>query len=238
MDNGWIKLHRKFIEWEWFKMPGMTRLFIYLLLTANHKDKKWRGQIIKRGQLVTGIKSLQNATGLSVQMLRTRLKHLESTSEIKRKSTHHFSLITICNFDEYQGSKKRANTQLTNDQQSNNNQTTTTNKYKTDENEKNEKKKEYTNGFSNFYEAYPIHQNKKRAFDAWQKLKKQNQLPSLDILLAAIINQQENKIERIESGLFTAEWPLPSTWLNGKRWEDEIQSLNNKPIRPEPGEIF
>lgn len=124
MTNGWIKIHRQFIEWEWYSDTNMVRLFLHLLLVANHKDAKWRGHEIKRGQTIAGVNSLSEATGLSVQNVRTCLKRLQETGEINKQSNNRFSFITICNYDKYQavedGANKPDNKQATNKQQATN----------------------------------------------------------------------------------------------------------------------
>ena len=51
--EGWIKLHRKILDWEWYDDINTKVLFLHLLLTANHEEQKWRGKIIERGQLIT-----------------------------------------------------------------------------------------------------------------------------------------------------------------------------------------
>jgi len=100
--EGWIKLHRKFLKWEWYGKSEMVHLFLHLLLNANHEDKKWRGVMVKRGQLITGIKSLSNETHLSFKKIRTCLSLLQKTGEIGRQSGNQYSIITICNYDDYQ----------------------------------------------------------------------------------------------------------------------------------------
>jgi hypothetical protein len=100
--EGWIKLHRKFIEWEWFNISEMVHLFIYLLLLANREPGEWRGIKINRGQLITGRNSLSEGTGISQQTIRTCLSRLKSTSEITIKSTNKYSIITIIKYDDYQ----------------------------------------------------------------------------------------------------------------------------------------
>ena len=50
--EGWIKLHRKILDWEWYTDAPVRILFEHLLLTANSEDKKWRGMTIKRGQTI------------------------------------------------------------------------------------------------------------------------------------------------------------------------------------------
>ena len=100
--DGWIKIHYKFLEWEWFQEDGMVILFINLLLRANYQSKKWKGVVIERGQLITGRKKLSLETGLSEKKIRTCLSRLEQTGEISINSTNRFSIITISNYETYQ----------------------------------------------------------------------------------------------------------------------------------------
>lgn len=100
--EGWVKLHRKIDEWEWADSPSTCYLFLRLMMMANHKDRSWRGQDIKRGQLITSLASLSKRTGLTVRQCRTALKNLISTNEITNKSTNRYRMITITNYDTYQ----------------------------------------------------------------------------------------------------------------------------------------
>jgi len=139
--EGWIKLHRKFIDWEWFQDKNMVHLFLYLLLSANHKDNKWQGVDIKRGQLITGINKLNEKTKISIQSIRTCLSKLKSTGEITIEPTSKYSIITIFNYDSYQtletATNKQNNKESTSDQQTTNKQLTTNNNEKKDKNVKN-----------------------------------------------------------------------------------------------------
>lgn len=98
---GFIKLHRKLQDWEWYKKSEMVHLFIHLLISANSKDKEWQKMIVKRGQLVTGFNSLSDKTGLSVRTLRTCFERLKSTGELSVKTTNKFSIVTVCKYDDY-----------------------------------------------------------------------------------------------------------------------------------------
>lgn len=100
--EGWIKLYRKFLNWEWYKDNNVKVVFIHLLLTANHKDKKWKGKIIKRGQKLTSINHLAQETNLTVQQTRTALNKLKSTSEITTNTTSKYTLITVEKYNDYQ----------------------------------------------------------------------------------------------------------------------------------------
>ena len=135
--DGWIKLHRKFSEWEWYHKSEMVHLFIHLLLNANHDDKKWKGLTVKRGQIITGFHSLSDATGLSIQTIRTCFDRLTKTGEINKQSNKQFTVVTICNYETYQ--IKEENTNKQNNNRTTNNQQTTNNKQelKNNKNEKN-----------------------------------------------------------------------------------------------------
>ena len=142
--QGWIKLHRQLIKWEWFQDSKMVHLFIHLLLLANHEPNKWQGIQVERGQVITGLKALNEATGISTQTLRTCLSRLEKAGNLTSKSTNKYRIITLCNYETYQikesADNKPANKQLTINQQSTNKQLTPNKNDETDEKEKNEKK--------------------------------------------------------------------------------------------------
>jgi DNA-binding transcriptional MerR regulator len=136
--SGWIKIHRKFLEWEWFNKSEAVHLFMYMLLKANHKDGKWQGIEVKRGQFISSLGNISNATGISIQTIRTILKKLEKTNEIELKSTSQFTIVTICKYECYQDENDETNKPLTNNQQTTNKQLTT------NKNEKNEKNNKYS----------------------------------------------------------------------------------------------
>lgn len=130
-DTGWISLYRKFMEWEWYTDANTMRLFLHLLLKANHQDGNWQGKTIKRGQVVTGRKSLSNELKISEQAIRTSLNKLKMTNEITIETTNKFSIITIEKYDVYQDNQKENNQQndqqTTNEQPTSNQQSTTNN---------------------------------------------------------------------------------------------------------------
>ena len=78
------------------------------------------------------------------------------------------------------------------------------------------KKDIYTSNFLKFWEKYPKKIGKGSAFASYQKIKLPR--PSLDILLNAVTEQ--NKSKQWQNNQFI---PNPSTWLNQRRWEDEIK---------------
>lgn len=106
--GGWVKLHRKLLEWEWYGDAHMVHLLVHLLLTATHEDRKYKGLTIKRGQLVTTIKELAEALGASETSTRRRMKRLKSGGFLTIKVAHNRTTITICNYDSYQMDKKES----------------------------------------------------------------------------------------------------------------------------------
>lgn len=74
-------------------------------------------------------------------------------------------------------------------------------------------------GFDAFYAAYPRHEGKAAALKAWNKL-------APDVVLQeqmgkALEVQKQSQQWRKDCGQYI---PMPATWLNGKRWEDEVQT--------------
>ena len=94
------------------------------MLLANHEENKWQGQIIKRGQFVTGLDSLRDSTGISIQSLRTCINRLKSTGEILNESTNKYRLITIVKYEEYQKDDRISTSKLSYNQQTTNKQLT------------------------------------------------------------------------------------------------------------------
>lgn len=146
MNEGFIKLYRKIIDWEWYTDVNTKVLFIHLLLMANHTDQRWRGQVIKRGSLVTSYGSLSVQTGLTVKQVRNSLKKLEKTGDVASKSTNRNTLIMVLNYDLYQSIGQTKDTQKADDEhtigQTEGNQRATNKNVKNDKNIKNKERVE------------------------------------------------------------------------------------------------
>ena len=117
MSEGWIKLHRSITDWEWFADAETLKLFLYLLLTANYEDRKWKDITIQRGQLVISTEDLAQRLKSTRQKIRTQLKRLDTCGTIALQATNKFTLVTICNYDNYQESSEAE--QPTDNQQTN-----------------------------------------------------------------------------------------------------------------------
>lgn len=144
MGDGWIKMFRRFLEWEWYDQTSMVRLFLHILLKANYEEKKWHGVVIKRGQFVTSFANLSAETGLSLQVVRSCLDKLQRTGEVNKQSTSQYTIITVCKYADYQQiedvEQKTNNIQITSEQQAINKRVTNE-----QQQHKNIRKKEYKN---------------------------------------------------------------------------------------------
>ena len=112
MDEGYIKLFRSMTTWEWYQDANTTRVFLHLLLNANWEDSRYRGYDIPRGSVVTGLHSLSESLGISIKSVRTALKHLKATGEVTIKTTNRFSIVTIANWEKFQGNIEEGASQM------------------------------------------------------------------------------------------------------------------------------
>lgn len=100
--NGYIKLHRKMLDWGWYQNQNVKDLFIHLLLIANFKESQFEDMTIYPGQIITSINSLSKGTGLSQKSVRNALSKLEKVGVLGKQTTNRFTLITIENWTSYQ----------------------------------------------------------------------------------------------------------------------------------------
>ena len=120
-QHGWIKLHRQILEWEWYSDNNCFRLFLHLLLKANHKEKRFKGIELKVGSIVTSRDLLARETGLSSQQIRTALNKLISTNEITSETSSQGTILQIVSYEKYQVSTN----EITNEQPTSNQRVTT-----------------------------------------------------------------------------------------------------------------
>jgi len=126
--EGYIKLHRKILDWQWFHDGKTLKLFIYILTSANYEDKYWGKVLIEKGSFVTSLIHLSSILNLSIQNVRTALSNLQLTHEITIKTTNKYTVINVVNWGLYQSQElvdnkqtnKKTNIPLTNEQQTTN----------------------------------------------------------------------------------------------------------------------
>tara|TARA_R110000868_G_C10970396_1_gene769740 strand:+ start:10836 stop:11522 length:687 start_codon:yes stop_codon:yes gene_type:complete len=82
----------------------------------------------------------------------------------------------------------------------------------------------YTLEYENFWAEYPEKKGKGKAYESWKKLNKNTQV----LCLLAIKNQVLNNHFRNLKG--ENYIPHPTTWLNQRRWEDEVKEIKQHKI--------
>jgi len=150
--QGWIKIHRQLLEWEWYDDINVTRLFLHILLKANHKSKNYKGELIQIGEHLTSREILSNETGLTIRQVRTALTKLKTTNEVSIKSSSQGTKIQVVNYEKYQVTTN----EVTAKRPVNDQQTTTNKNVKNEKKKKNKQKKEIvipymsTNSINNY----------------------------------------------------------------------------------------
>jgi len=98
--------------------------------------------------------------------------------------------------------------------------------------EQNRKEKNNTlaqNRFNQFWSAYPRKIGKGAAEKSWSKIKMDDAL--FKAVLDAVESQKKSNQWKRDNGQYI---PHPSTWLNQKRWEDELDGLGGTKTRQRP----
>ena len=100
--SGWVKLHRSFLEFDWYDDPNVVRVLLHLILTCNYEAKQWRGIDIQAGQIVTSYEKLAEALSLSPKQIRGALKKLEEGREVVRERAGKGQLVTLVKWAKFQ----------------------------------------------------------------------------------------------------------------------------------------
>lgn len=101
--DGYIKLYRSLLDWEWFDDEKTLKVWLYILLMARFSDQKYKGTEVPRGSFVTTIKDMSKKLNMSERSVRTAINHLKSTNELTSKTTNKYTLISVVKYQEFQG---------------------------------------------------------------------------------------------------------------------------------------
>ena len=84
----------------------------------------------------------------------------------------------------------------------------------------------YPDKFELFWQEYPKKQGKYAALQAWEKMDKKFGISNgnFDEVLTALKAQKEAKMFSDNPQYI----PLPVTWINQARWDDEVKPVNGK----------
>lgn len=109
MGNEWITINKDVFDFEQYESDNVFKVFLYFLTHAATREKTVKGQRLERGQLLVTREGVCRATKMTVQNYRTAICYLSGTNKttnkatqrITIKSTKKFTIITICEFDNY-----------------------------------------------------------------------------------------------------------------------------------------
>lgn len=217
MLHGWLKLHRSLLSHWVASEPESLAVWIRLLSEANHKasKKRFNGSLVDvaRGQTIFGLNAFSDKSGVSKAKLRRILNELESDGMISRQITNKYSLITITYFEKYQGD----DTQDASKPQASSKQTASKSQHrKNDKNGKNGKEDINPSRFDEFWDLY----DKKRSLETcrrkFEKLSGADVDKIFEVLPKYVASTPEKKYRKD-----------PSTWLNQRCWNDEIEGGND-----------
>ena len=122
--KGWVKMYRQLLQNPIARKPKYCHVWVHLLLMAAHQqtDFIWNNkrQRLEPGQLLTGRIELSKQCGIPESSIQRILKYLESEHQIEQQTFTKFRIITIKNWDIFQGSnesEQQANNRWTADEQ-------------------------------------------------------------------------------------------------------------------------
>lgn len=208
MNDSYVKLNRNIAYWGWYKNNNTKALFLHCLIKANWTDGNYKGVFIPRGSFPTTFPLLKEQTGMTLQEIRTAIKHLKSTGELTVEVFPTFSLFTVNNYDLYQDNnietnrqvtdkQQSINTKATDEQQTSNRRATTIKEYKNIRNKENnniyntakEHEREAEELFNRLWKLYPRKLGKGQV-----KMKQKLRLRKIgyDKLAAAIGNYKQH----------------------------------------------
>lgn len=111
-----MKLWRSIEDWEWYNDVPCRLLFMHCLVKVNRLPGTFQGEPIAPGEWPTSLPKMALGAGISEQQVRTAINKLRSTGDIRDRSTGAFRVVSVCNWEHWQGS-------TSDDQQASNSQT-------------------------------------------------------------------------------------------------------------------
>lgn len=232
MIGGWIKLYRAILDdpvWT-TSTADQKAVLVTVLLMASHEPRQWAWQgrkfDVQPGQFVTSLASLSEKAGVSVQSVRSAIARLERLGFLTNQSTKSGRLISVRKWNAYQGQEWSSNKEGSKD---------TTKGQQLSRRKKGKKpsciikEEDFWADFAAFWDRYPRKVGKQAAYKAWGRLNPDSDLKIS--IFAALEKQKATEQWRRDDGKYI---PHASTWLNGRRWEDEIGLTSTDPVRAEP----
>lgn len=102
MNEGFVKIHQRIMDREWYGDSDMARIYLHILLSVNDKESNCCGETVKGGSLYTSCEGLARELTLSVKSVKTALMRLKDAEEIEIKDAKRGIIITLTQKDIYQ----------------------------------------------------------------------------------------------------------------------------------------
>jgi hypothetical protein len=229
MIEGWIKLYRQIIESEIFASEKGLKIWIWILIKANHKKRFVALRIgagqstieLERGELLFGRFSAEDELGIDGSTIYKWLKKMELLSMIELKSNSHYTIIKVNKYNEYNDiDEQESSSQITTKEQQSSSQITTkeqqsSSRVTTEEQQSNTLKNEKNdnnvkNEKNNKSKSYFLNQELESAFLSYIEMRKKIKHPMTDRAIQLAINElnklaadnDELKIRIIEQSIF------------------------------------
>jgi len=225
MTNGFILLSRELLKSDVFASQKLLKIWIWCLLKANHKDrtiplkvgKDERLVKVKRGSFIFGRFKAEEELYIDGSTIYKLMKKLTELDMISIKSNNQYSIVTICKYNTYQDVNSY---KVATKEQPSNNQVTTkeqpSNTTKKVNKDKKDKKDNIILDANIHFDFFWNNYNKKvgdknKCEKIWNNLDLNTQQTILDTLPEFIKQYPDKQYQ-----------PYPTTYLNQKRWNDEI----------------
>ena len=221
-QQGYIKLFRALMDKGWSSKPEYVSVWVHLLMMANHKEKDvfidGESRTINPGQFITSRKKLSEQIGVHESKIQRILSCFENEHQIEQQAKSKYRIISIVNWDKYQGNEQQ------NEQQMNSKRTADEQQVNTNKNDKNEKNKNnsqfFTETFETVWQQYPERDGSKKKISA-KVLAQLKTKEDADNLPLALRNYLEYVRLQRSDGFNKLRYKNRETWFNG--WQDWIE---------------
>jgi hypothetical protein len=239
--KGFIGVHRKLMQNAVWTDPNYLKLWMYCMFKASHKPHEQlvgnQKVQLEKGQFVTGREVLAEEMNRGVKPKQRLndltwfryLKNLEKWEMLNIKSNNKFSVVTVANYEFYQGSLKKDEQQP--EQQMNNKRTTDEQQMNTNNNVNkgnNDKKKDITSSnddslqieFDEFWNIYKKKTDKKKSFEKFKAKRKGHSFEEI------LEGTKKYMIKCDVEGTATNFIKGPAVFLNGDCFLEEWEIYN------------
>lgn len=223
-DKGWISIDRCIMEHFLYKEKRVFSKYeawIDILLNVNHSDAEVLidNKIfnVKRGQSLYSLDTWASRWNWNKSKVRRFLNLLQECSMVVTNSEQKTTRLTVCKYDSYQGERNADETQMKRKRHANDTQTTPNNNDNKNNNENNDKEDLL---FNQFWSKYPVKVAKEKCKAKFNKLSTLDK----DKILSTLDDYTKHKPFK------EYRHPNPDTYLNQRRWEDEINNHKQQKI--------